>query len=152
MTLFLDQLRCQVFTATATGGTESHAFSIFPSSSASVQRVEFALAKPPPASSPSDSGFPTTAGTTAAMTIGQNHSALVYFFGVSGGTTLAASPLGASAQPTPFLQLSGGGINKLTSGVAILYDQLVGTAPKVTYAPASSGVWSSAGIVLSPSP
>ena len=152
MTLFLEQLRCQLFTATATGGTESHAFSIFPSSSASVQRLEFAVAKPPPASPPADSGFPTTAATTAAMTISQNHSALVYFFGVSGATTLAASQLGAGAQTTPFLQVSGGGVNKLTSGIAVAYDQPTGAAPKVNYAPANTGIWSSAGIVLSPTP
>jgi hypothetical protein len=151
-TLVLAQLRCQVFTATATGGSESHAFSIFPASAASIQRLEFAAAKPPPASPPSDSGYPTTTPTTSAMTISQNHSALVYFFGVSGSTTLASIKVGAGAQSTAMVQISGGGLNQLTSGVAVAFDQPPGTAPKVTYAPASSGVWSSAGTVIGQSP
>jgi hypothetical protein len=86
------------------------------------------------------------------MTISQNHSALVYFFGVSGSTTLASIKIGAGAQSTAMAQISGGGLNQLTSGVAVAYDQPPGTAPKVSYAPASSGVWSSAGAVIGPNP
>jgi hypothetical protein len=152
MTLALAQVRCQVFTATATGGSQSHAFSIFPASAATIQRLEFSAAKPPPASPPFDSGFPTTTPTTNAMTVSQNHSALVYFFGVSGSTALGSITIGASGQATPMLQISGGGISQLTSGIAVAYDQAPGTAPKVSYAPASSSVWSSAGVVISPSP
>jgi len=152
MTLGLAQVRCQAFTATATGGSQSHAFSIFPASAATIQRLEFSAARPPPASPAFDSGFPTSTPTTNAMTIGQNHSALVYFLGVSGSTTLGSIKIGASGQTTTMLRISGGGISQLTSGVAVAFDQPLGTAPKVSYAPASSSVWSSAGVVLSPSP
>ena len=86
------------------------------------------------------------------MTIGQNHSALVYFFGVSGSTTLGSIKIGASGQTTTMLRISGGGISQLTSGVAVAFDQPLGTAPKVSYAPASSSVWSSAGVVLESEP
>ena len=153
MLLGVTQLHCQAFTAIATGGSESHAFSIFPSSAASIQRLEFAASKPPPASPPFDSGFPVGSATTSAMTVSQNHSALLYFFGVSGSTTLGSIKIGASGQSTGMVQITGGsGISLLTSGVAVAYDQPPGTAPKVTYAPASAGVWSSAGVVISPNP
>gem|GEM_PF-2880696 len=148
----LAKLHCQVFTATATGGSESHAFNVFPSAAVTIQRLEFASAKPPPASPPSDSGFPTTTATTSSMTVSQNHSALVYFFGVSGSTTLGAIKLGVGQVSTPMQQITAGGVSQLTSGIAVAYDQPPGTAPKVTYAPASTSVWSSAGVVLSPSP
>jgi hypothetical protein len=148
----LDQVRCQVFTAVATGGTESHAFTIFPPSSGSLQRLEFASAKLPAGSPTADNGYPSTTATTAAMAIPQDHSALIYFIGLSGATTLGTSKIGADAQSTPFVQVVGGALSKLTSGVAIAYDQLAGTAPSVNYAPAKTGVWSSAGVVLSPNP
>jgi hypothetical protein len=76
----------------------------------------------------------------------------VYFLGVSGSTTLGSIKIGASGQSTAMLQITGGGLSQLTSGIAVAYDQLPGTAPKVSYAPASSGVWSSAGVVISPNP
>jgi hypothetical protein len=152
LTLGFEQVRCQIFTATATGGSQSHAFSIFPASAATIQRLEFSAEKPPPASPQSDSGFTITTPTTIAMTINQSHSALVYFFGVSGSTTLGSIKIGASQKSTSMAQITGGGLSQLTSGVAVGFDQPSGTAPKVTYAPASSGVWSSAGVVISPSP
>jgi hypothetical protein len=86
------------------------------------------------------------------MTVSQNHSALIYFLGVSGSTTLAPIKIGASGQSTAMFQVTGGGITQLTSGIAVAYDQPPGTAPKVTYAPANIGVWSSAGTVISPNP
>jgi len=152
MTLLLAQVRCQIFTAIATGGSESHAFNVFPSSGASIQRLEFKATKPPPASPQSDSGFPTTTATTSSMTVSQNHSALVYFFGVSGSTTLGPIKIGSGGVSTPMQQVIAGGGNQLTSGIAVAYDQPSGTAPKVTYAPANTSVWSSAGVVLSPNP
>jgi hypothetical protein len=152
MIFLLSKLHCQIFTATATGGSESHAFNVFPSAAASIQRLEFASAKPLPPSPPSDSGYPTTTPTTSSMTVSQTHSALVYFFGVSGSTTLGAIKIGAGGVSTPMQQITAGGVNQLTSGVAVAYDQPSGTAPKVTYAPANTSVWSSAGVVLSPSP
>jgi len=152
LTLGFDQLRCQLFTATATGGSQSHAFSIFPASAATIQRLEFSAAKPPPATPQSDSGYTITTPTTNAMTINQNHSTLVYLLGVAGSTTLGSIKIGASGKSTSMAQIIGGGLSQLTSGVAVGLDQPSGTAPKVTYAPASSAVWSSAGVVISPSP
>jgi hypothetical protein len=152
VTLVLAQVRCQLFTAIATGGSESHAFNVFPSSAVSVQRLEFKAAKPLSGSAPADSGYPTTSPTTSAIPIAQNHSALVYFFGVSGSTTLGSINIGSSAQSTAMQQITAGGVNQLTSGIALATDQPPGTAPKVTYAPANSGVWSSAGVVISPNP
>src|SRR6478736_4319408 len=152
VTLVLAQVRCQLFTAIATGGSESHAFNVFPASAVSIQRLEFKAAKPLSAPAPADSGYPTTTPTTSAMAIAQNHSALVYFFGVSGSTTLGSINIGAGAQATVMQQITAGGVNQLTSGIALASDQPAGTAPKVTYAPANSGVWSSAGVVISPNP
>jgi hypothetical protein len=151
-TLLLAQVRCQAFTATATGGSESHDFSIFPASSATIQRLEVAGAKPPPASPPFASGYPGTNPNTSAMSASQDHSLLVYFLGVSGSTTLGSIKIGASGRSTTMQQLASSGINTITSGIAIAFDEPRGTAPIVTYAPADSGVWSSAGVVLSPGP
>jgi hypothetical protein len=151
-TLLLSQVRCQAFTATATGGAEDQAFSIFPASSATIQRLEIAAAKPPPSTRAYASGFPTTSPTTAALAVSQDHSLLVYFLGVSGSTTLGAIPIGASGQATTMQQVTSAGLNPITSGIAVAFDEPAGTAPKVTYSPANSGVWSSAGVVISPSP
>jgi len=152
VTFVLAQVRCQLFTAIATGGSESHAFNVFPASAVSVQRLEFKAAKPLSVPAPADSGYPTTTPTTSAMALAQNHSALVYFFGVSGSTTLGSINIGASAQSTVMQQITAGGVSQLTSGIALASDQPAGTAPKVTYSPANSGVWSSAGVVISPNP
>jgi hypothetical protein len=149
------QVYCQAFTAKATGGSESHAFSIFPSSPATVQRLEFSGANPTLGSPASGSGFPFTTATTNALSVSRNHSALLYFLGVTGATTLGAIKVGAAAGAVGMLQIvgtSGAVASPLTSGIAIALDQPFGTAPQVSFAPTASGAWISAGGVISPSP
>jgi len=144
-------INCEAFTASATGGAESHTFLISPASSATVQRLEFAGSKSALGSPAYAKGLPLLSSpTTSALVVTEPHSALIYFLGVTGSTTLGAIKIGAAALSVPMTQVAATG-NSFTSGVAVAIDQPTGNAPAVSYA-ASVGAWISAGSVVSPRP
>lgn len=148
-------VNCEAFTATATGGAQSHDFLSSVAATATVQRLELAQAKLPLGLPEYAKGFPSQMPKTNAIAVAGTHPALVYFFAVSGANTLKPIKVGASAVAMPMTQVvevDPLGIDSLTSGFTVASDQPVGTAPAVIYSPSNAGVWVSAGAVVSSSP